>query len=63
MSTSSRNEAVPPAPPPRHRTEWHHLIYGVSHALMIQRVFQKSFTNLEADINLFRGHVQCFEVS
>jgi hypothetical protein len=25
--------------------------------------FRKSFTSLEAYINLFRGHVQCFELS
>jgi hypothetical protein len=25
--------------------------------------FKKSFTNLKEDINLFRGHVQCFEMS
>jgi hypothetical protein len=25
--------------------------------------FKKSFTVLKADINIFRGHVQCFELS
>jgi hypothetical protein len=27
------------------------------------RVFQKSFTNLKAYRNLYRGHTQCFELS
>jgi hypothetical protein len=30
---------------------------------VIYRVFQKRFTTLKAYINLFRGHVQCFELS
>jgi hypothetical protein len=28
-----------------------------------ERCFKKSFTTLETYINIFRGHVQCFELS